>query len=290
MHRAILWLICLFCLTPTVRAQWPKDKNACYYERKENAPYKKKLWHGYEVSLGPVPNPEGVEYRCTVAIYNSTGRVVFRTSGFNVVFDEEQTGKDFDGDGKPEVVFRTDTGGGNYCCWSYIIYSLSPKPHKLFEINVEGRVVFETDENRNMVIWKRTAGLAGYTSMAAQPFAEKILRVREGKLVDATSEFCPRIFSNEDEDYRIATALLTPEKLEQFQRGAIPEGDKEEIVSVLLSRALQHVFCRQFEEALSELNLWPDASRSDMKANFASSVQEEYPEFAAKLRESAVKK
>jgi len=257
-------LICAICFSPVLRAQKAQDEIACFAERTDNAAYKRKLWNGYEVSLGQVANPEEVEYRCTAAIYNGRGRVVFRTSGFHVVFDEKQTGKDFDGDGKPEVVFRTDTGGGNHCCWGYIVYSLSPRPHKLFEIAMEGRVMFETDKDGKMVIWKRTAGPFGFTSMAAQPFAEKVLRVHGGKLVDAT-----------------------PENLSKFQKGGGTEGDNEEIVSALLSRALQHVFCRQFDEALSDLNLWPEAGRSEMMASFGASLREEYPEFAEKLREPA---
>jgi len=134
MRRVLFLLICAVCFSPLLRAQKLKDDISCYSDRKDNAPHKKKLWEGYEISLGPSRDPEAVEEKCTAAIYNSTGRVVFRTSGFNVVFDEEQTGKDFDGDGKPEVVFRTDTGGGMHCCWGYLVYSLSPKPHKLFEI------------------------------------------------------------------------------------------------------------------------------------------------------------
>ena len=289
MHRALLLLISVFFFYPGVRAQQRNEKNACYSERKENAPYRKSLWDGYEISLGPSRDSEAVEDKCTAAIYNSAGRVVFRTSGFNVVFDEEQTGKDFDGDGKPEVVFRTDTGGGNHCCWGYIVFSLSPKPHKLFEIAMEGRVDFEKDEDGKMVIWKRTAGPSGFTSMAAQPFAEKVLRVREGKLADATPEFCGKIFSDENEDYRIEKQVLTPENLSKFQKGGSTEGDNEEIVSALLSRALQHAFCRQFDAAMSDLDLWPEASRAEMKASFGASLREEYPEFAEKLIEPAKK-
>jgi hypothetical protein len=42
--------------------------------------YKKKLWDGYEISLGPVPHSR--EYGCPAAIYNSVGKVVFRTNGY----------------------------------------------------------------------------------------------------------------------------------------------------------------------------------------------------------------
>lgn len=248
---------------------------------------REKLWDGYEISLGPVANPEEVENKCTAAIYNRAGRVVFRTNGFNVVFDEDLTGEDFDGDGKPDVVFRTDTGGGMHCCWGYIVFSLSPKPRKLFEIAMEGAVDFQKDKDGKMVIWKRTGGPFGATSMARRPFAEKVLRFREGKLVDATPEFCGKILSDETEDFRIAKRVVTPENLKKLEASDTSEEDKEEIVCALLSRALQNTFCRQFDEALADLNLWPEAGRAQIKADFADSIRADYPEFAEKLRESA---
>jgi hypothetical protein len=122
MTRMALSLIFLTCFSPVLRAQAAQDNISCYADRKDNVPHKKKLWDGYEISLGPSRDPEAVEEKCTAAIYNGAGRVVFRTNGFNIVFDEAQTGKDFDGDGKPAVVFRTDTGGGMHCCWGYIVY------------------------------------------------------------------------------------------------------------------------------------------------------------------------
>jgi hypothetical protein len=290
MRRTFVLLVFAVCFSPMLRAQGAQDKISCYAYRKDNPPQRKQIGDGYEISLGPSRDPDAVEEKCTAAIYNSAGRVVFRTNGYSVVFDEEQTGKDFDGDGKPDVVFRTDTGGGNRCCWAYIIFSLSPKPHKLFEIPMEGKVAFEKDKHGNMVIWKRTAGPYGFTSMASQPFAEKVLRVREDKLVDATPEFCGRIFSEESEDYRDAKSTLTPENLTKLRTNGVADVDNEDIVSMLLTRALQHVFCRQFDEALSDLNLWPDASRTDMKAKFADFIRKDYPDFAAKLRETAGKK
>jgi len=289
MHRILFLLICVVCLSPILHAQRAPDKIACYANRNDNPPEKKKLWDGYEISLGPSRDPEAVEEKCTAAIYNSAGHVVFRTNGFNVVFDEEQTGKDFDGDGKAEVVFRTDTGGGMHCCWGYIIFSLSPKPHKLFEIAMEGAVDFHKDKDGKIVIWKRTSGPYGYTSMAAQPFAERVLRVREGKLVDATPEFCGKILSGESEDYRAEQRLLTTENLKKLETTGAQGVNNEEIVSALLSRALQYVFCRRFEEALKDLDSWPEAGRAKMKEGFAESIREDYPEFAARLRESAVK-
>jgi hypothetical protein len=286
MHRLTLLFFLATLFSPIVRAQGTPDKIACYSDRQDNAPHQKKLWGGYEISLGPSSNPDAVEEKCTGAIYNSAGKVVFRTNGFSVVFDETVTGKDFDGDEKPEVVFRTDTGGGMHCCWAYIVLSLSPKPHKLFEIDMQGRVDFDKDKDGKVVIWKRTAGPYGFTSMARTPFAEKVLRVRDGKLVDATPEFCGKILSDESEDYQADERWLTRENLKKLQTTGTDDWNNEEIVSALLSRALQHVFCGRFDEAMKALDLWPEADRAKMKIGFADAIHEDYPAFAAKLREA----
>lgn len=65
-------------------------------------------------------------------------------NGFSVIFDENHTGQDFDSDGNAEVVFITDTGGGNHCCWDYNVIFLSPKPHRLFDAPFGAR--FEKDK------------------------------------------------------------------------------------------------------------------------------------------------
>jgi hypothetical protein len=58
-------------------------------------------------------------------------------------------------------------------------------------------------------------------------------------------------------------------------------------VSALLSRALQHVFCREFDQAEADLNLWPEATRRKVKAEFAESIKERYREFAERLLKEA---
>jgi hypothetical protein len=287
MRRIVLAIIIASYFSPAALcAQDMLGKVSCHaagLPKPENQPYTKQLWDGYEISLAPAHNSQGGGDECTAAIYNRAGRVVFRTTGFSVIFDENHTGQDFDGDGKPEVVFITDTGGGNHCCWAYNVISLSPKPHKLFDIDAPGAVQFEKDSQGKMVIWQRTAGPYGFTSMARAPFAEKVFRVREGKLVDATPEFCSRIFSDRNEDYRAWNIDLAPEKIKVLQSTGNTGLDHEEIVSALLSRALQHVFCRQFDAALSDLNFWPQANRTKMKTDFAESIKQDYPEFAARL-------
>src|SRR5258708_32208729 len=94
MRLVILSLVGFTCFSPALHAQREPDKVACYADKQDNAPHKKKLWDGYEISLGPSGDPNAVEQKCTATIYSSAGRVVFRTNGYSVLFDEEQTGKD----------------------------------------------------------------------------------------------------------------------------------------------------------------------------------------------------
>ena len=172
---------------------------------------------------------------------------------------------------------------GNHCCWAYNVISLFPKLHKLFDIDAPGAVRFERDRQGKMVVWQRTPGPYGFTSMARAPFAERVFRVRAGKLVDATSEFCDQIFSDANDDYRAWTRGLTRANLDRLTSAGTTGVDNEEIVSDLLSRALQHVFCLQFDAALSDLNQWPEASRATMLAGFVDALKMTDAALAANL-------
>ena len=288
MYRCFAIILFMVSCISLVRAQDDHHKIACHAFPKTTESYKKKLWDGYEISLGPARNAEETDGGdCTAAIYNRAGKVVFRTTGFGVIFDQEHTGMDFDGDGKGEVVFMTDQAGGAHCCWVYNIVTLLPKPHRLFDVGEGAAVDFVKDDQGKMIIWERAGGATGYTSMAQRPYAERVYRVEDGKPVDATPEFAAKIFSPGQADYDEWTRTLTPENINKLQSaknlGPRIQDDVEEIVSALLSRALQRVLCHQYEQAEADLNLWPEDTRDDMKEEFALSVKEFSPEFAARI-------
>ena len=293
MRRILFTIAVILFIVPTVRAQDElAGKVSCHgtnsgFPQSQNRPYARKLWDGYEISLGPTRDGHGDGDDCTAAIYNSGGHVVFRTTGFSVIFDETHTGHDFDGDRKPEVVFITDAGGGNHCCWSYNIISLSPKPHRLFDLPFGTR--FEKDKSGAMLIWENIPGLTGLTTEARNPGGEKVFRVSQGKLVDTTLEFCPQILSPNHEEHDQNQRALAARNISGLASGSEPD---DETSSALLSLAYQYTFCRQFDEALHYLNLWPEqtghpqTARRAVKAVFAESVKQDYPEFAARLMPS----
>jgi hypothetical protein len=280
---ATLLLFCGFVPSKIGAQLRPGDSGTCWAEsRDKNQPFRKKLWDGYELSLGPVPNPEAEE-SCTAAIYRADGKVVYRTTGFNVQFDAEHTGMDFDGDGKGEVVLRTDTGGGMHCCWEMNVISVSPRVHKLFDLPGYPRV--ERDPQGKIVIWTLLAGPYGYTSNAAAPGAQKAWRVKNGKLVDATPEFCPRLSASgteQQDDWQHPDAL-SPEALENFRKTGAGPWENEATISALLSRALQYLVCGEPAKALADLELWPEKDRHKMKADFAAVVRADYQAFAEQI-------
>ena len=61
--------------------------------------------------------------------------------------------------------------------------------------------------------------------------------------------------------------------------------DLEDIIGALESRTAQHVYCREYDQALKDLNLWPAGKREVEIKSLLDAFGEGYPEFAAKLRE-----
>jgi hypothetical protein len=293
MHRSITIAVLLGSCAVMLNAQDDDDKIACYTFPKTTESYKKKLWDGYEISLGPARNASGGEGDdCTAAIYNAAGKVVFRTTGFGVIFDEDHTGMDFDGDGKGEVVFETDQAGGAHCCWVYNVISLSPKPHRLFDVGEGAAVDFVKEKDGKVTIWDRVGAAYEYTSGAARPYAERALRFK-GTLVDITPQFCGKLLSAENPDYKEWTSVLTDENINKLKSAKFSpqtESGVEEIASALLARAEQEVLCQRYDEALADLELWPEDSRDEMKENFAGSIKTYSPEFAERLTEATAPK
>ena len=111
-------------------------------------------------------------------------------------------------------------------------FSLSPKPHRLFDIALGAR--FKRDKFGKMLIWESIPALTGLTTDAGMPGGEKVFRVSQGRLVDTTLEFCPQILSPNDADYAENQRALTPENISKLVSGSEPDDDTS---SALLSLA-----------------------------------------------------
>src|SRR5258708_32175865 len=118
MRRVLFTMVVILSLVPALRAQDDErlaGKISCHramVEDPQNRSYTKKLWAGYEISLGPARNGGVDGNGCTAAIYNSGGPGGVPTHGVPVGFAENHTRQDVQGDGKAEGDFRPQPGGG----------------------------------------------------------------------------------------------------------------------------------------------------------------------------------
>ena len=124
-------------------------------------------------------------------------------------------------------------------------------------------------------------GPDGYTDVADRPFAERAFRVRDGKLVDATPEFCRQILAPGNLEREEWGRILTPERLKSLA-GSSGTPDQE-VASALWSRILQDTFCLHFDEALGDLDRWPPSAHADDALR--AIIKGDYPRFVARLRD-----
>jgi hypothetical protein len=141
-------------------------------------------------------------------------------------------------------------------------------------------VDFEKDKDGKMVIWENVSVPGEFTSMASRPFAAKVMRVTEGKLVNVTPEYCGT------KDERFERGYIKPEDMKKLETaGGQAPVDNEDIISTLESRTSQHVFCHEYDEALKDIQLWPSDKRDGVMKQLAEAFKDEYPEFVTKLVE-----
>jgi hypothetical protein len=218
---------------------------------------KKKLWDGYEVSVGPTAHDSGADDACTAAIYDQAGKEVYRTTGPGVKLDPA-TGMDVDGDGAPHVVLMNGSSGSS---WEIEVVSLTPEPHVLFKFEQESpQVDLRKDLKGRVVLWSGWGGNSdlGYSmAHANDPSARIAYRFTGGKLKDVTPEFCIEI---EDDKH---FPRLTEASLEHFKNSKIDSGqfeslDDEWTAGKMMLLALHYVFCRRFDDALEVIHeMWP---------------------------------
>lgn len=267
---------------PPHAAVVPAAENlTCLAGHGDGPPQTRKLGFGtsYEARVGPTRSGKAEDEACSASVVDDGGRSLFQLAGYNVTLDGRATGLDFDGDGTGDVVFRSDSGGGQHCCWSVTVVSLRPSPRKLFEIDAPGLVRFETGRQGRILVWQRVPGPSGFTDVADRPFAERAFQYEGGKLVDVTAAHCRELLAPGNRDFDQQAKVLTPERLAALAAGQTPPD--QEVASALWSRILQRTFCHRFDDALKDLDRWPASSRAHQALRDV--VKNDYPDFAKRL-------
>jgi hypothetical protein len=216
----------------------------------------KALGNGYALNIRPAP-PE-MEALCWAEVSDNSGAVLYEVNDFAVGL-HDATGKDINGDGKPDVVIEASSGGAR-CCLQYAIVSLDPprvlaRLHNAYAIDfneIGGRVILSTQDGAFDFF-------QGFYEPS--PRADVFLRFDGNKLEDVSSEF------RDEYDQQIAKARqrLTKPELDQF-RTAGPSPQKPEVHAAVVTIVVEYLYSGREQQAWQTFGeMWPAATQQRVK-------------------------
>ena len=83
---------------------------------------------GFSVIVRRKADPALTRDACIIEVRDHSGRLVLMREGFNTKLHDE-SGRDVDNDGSPDLVIGSDSRGTNWCCSEDTVLSLKPAPH-----------------------------------------------------------------------------------------------------------------------------------------------------------------
>lgn len=216
----------------------------------------KALGNGYALNIRPAPSE--MEALCWAEISDNSGTVLYDVNDFAVGL-HDATGKDINGDGKPDVVIEGSTGGAR-CCLQYAIVSLNP-PRVLAQIHNAYPIDFK--EMGGRIILSTQDGAFDFFQgfYEPSPRADVFLRFNGNKLEDVSPEF------RDEYDRQIAKARqrLTKPELDQF-RTVGPSPQNPEVHAAVLTIVVEYLCSGREQQAWQAFDqMWPAATQQRVK-------------------------
>lgn len=146
-------------------------------------------------TLELIRSTDSLEYEnvCEARVMDPAGKVAWHRSGFWAWLDG-WTGRDVNGNGRPDAVIVIDVGGGNRCCREYTILDLGPTMDSLTTLRFEPDIFL--DAQGRTVFVEQVAFYDLGTSMADAPALMRVYQFRQGALVRITGEYCPGLLTD----------------------------------------------------------------------------------------------
>ena len=189
------------------------------------------------------------------------------------------TGTDINGDGFPEAIIETYSGGA-HCCFGTQVYSLRAQPKLLLqkpESNAGGQFEDIDDDGIQEFITYDDILAYQYCPYAGSPFVKSILAYNPvTELYEPASPLYPESYAND--------ILETTAKAETAQASEYGEWD-ETTKCAVLPMVLAHIYSGDPETALEELRrVYPYRDRDDFWDEIMLQIQES-PLYIAKEAE-----
>lgn len=210
---------------------------------------------------------------CVVEVRDPSGRVAFMREGYSTRVHEE-TGRDVDHDGTPDIIIGHDSGDGSQCCWEYTILSVRPALHV---VGVFSNPSFDIDMNRRTVVWDLLPLDDLATDWGPTPTIVTARQYRNAQLVEITPEYCPAILAGttrgwaslSDDLWRLEGSNLAASRNETGAPSFKVETTRESATLV----ASQMMYCGQDVQARELIRrAWPTDAQETIRAAIAAAV------------------
>jgi hypothetical protein len=210
---------------------------------------------------------------CVVEVRDRSNRVVFTREGFNSRLHED-SGRDVDNDGAPDVIVGVEAHRTRLCCSEYSILSLKPAPRV---VGTFSNPTFRVDQNRRTVVWAALSFDALGSDIGPVPTIAIVGQYRDGRFADLTSENCSWILAGTAPGWASLSEDLW--RLDGTRRAASraeagpPSLAVETTRAAATTVALQMLYCGRDAEARDLIRqVWPDQQQDPVRTSLTAAV------------------
>ena len=227
---------------------------------------------GFTVTVRRRPAAE--KDACVIEVRDRSQRVVFTRAGFNARLHED-SGRDVDNDGAPDLIVGIETHRTKLCCSEYSILSLKPAPHV---VGTFSNPTFRPDQNRRTVVWAALSFDDLGADLGPVPTIAIVGQYRDGRFADLTSENCSWILAGTAPGWASLSEDLW--RLDGTRRAASRAEAGPPSIAVETTRAsattvaLQMLYCGKDAEARDLIRqVWPDQQQEAVRTSLAAAVE-----------------
>jgi hypothetical protein len=253
--------------------QLPAPEMFCRYSARAEQRMSRAAHGGFSVTVRRKADPALAKDACVIEVRDRSQRLVFSREGFNTRLHDD-SGRDVDNDGSPDLVLGSESRRTNGCCSDYTILSLRPAPHV---VGTFAHASFELDLNRRTVVWAALSFDDLGADMGPVPTIAIVGQYRDGRFADLTSEYCPGIlvgtsrgWANLSEDlWQLDGTRRAASRAEAGPPSYAVETTRGSATTVVL----QMLYCGRDADARDLIRqVWPDQQQEAVRASLTAAV------------------
>ena len=218
-------------------------------------------------------HPAAAENACVIEVRDRSQRVVFTRAGFNARLHED-SGRDVDNDGSPDLIVGVETHRTKLCCSEYSILSLKPAPRV---VGTFSNPTFRADQSRRTVVWAALSFDDFGSDLGPVPTIAIVGQYRDGRFADLTSENCawilagtaPGWVSLSEDLWRLDGTRRAASRAEMGPPSPAVETTRASATTVVL----QMLYCGRDTDARELIRqVWPDQQQDAVRTSLAAAV------------------